>query len=66
MSFEAEPVLLHHVTAAAAEVVSAGSTLDEEMRKVTLNAARKLVAALEKPQAVFWPYSFQVSSLLRF
>ncbi|KAI9684553.1 MAG: hypothetical protein M1822_005641 [Bathelium mastoideum] len=62
MSATADSVLVQHVTTAAAEVASAGLSLDEETRKAALKAARKLVTALEKPQEVLWRYAFRLSS----
>ena len=65
MSSDMEPASLKHIKAAAANIASAGSSLDEETRNKTLNAARELVSSLERPFEVMWRYSFQVTLPLR-
>ncbi|KAN0102242.1 S-adenosyl-L-methionine-dependent methyltransferase [Hyaloscypha variabilis] len=62
MSSDLEPVALKHINAAAASIANDGSSLDEETRKKTLNAARELVKSLEKPFEVLWRYSYRLSS----
>ncbi len=65
MSSDPEPVALKHINAAGASIANDGSSLDEETRKKTLNAARELVKSLEKPFEVLWRYSYRVTLLLR-